>query len=83
MKLKITQKGTHILPVSEWNNDIPSPCENVAEALIDLEYHIGELVKSGGAMGDSLVVRDTKSSLFGLVSALNAATRQGWKLELE
>jgi len=87
LKLKVVERGTHILPVSEWNNDRPSPCECVAEALADLEYRIDELIKSGGA---AMVAEDSeqhyhnaRQALSGLNFALNAASQQGWKLELE
>jgi hypothetical protein len=87
LNLKVVTKGTHILPVSEWNNDRPSPCECVAEALADLEYRIGELIKSGGAAmveeSGGQHYHNARQALSGLNLALNAASQQGWKLELE
>ena len=83
LNLKVVTKGTHILPVSEWNNDRPSPCECVAEALADLEYRIGEFIKTGGARIDPKDYEKARAALSGLNFALNAASQQGWKLELE
>lgn len=83
LKLKVLRKGTHILPMSEWNNDVPSPCECVADALADLEYLIGELVKVGGAMQNPAAWNNAKNALSGLNLALNEATKQNWVLTLE
>jgi len=79
MKIKITQKGTHILPLSKWNSDVPSPCENVAEALADLEYSIGQIIKNGGVMNLDRAFQ----SLKGLNNAVMAAKNQNWGLELK
>ena len=79
MKLKITQKATHILPYSQWNNDVPSPCENVAEALTDLEYRIGQIIKNGGSMN----LNDVFQSLKELNNAVIAAKDQNWGLDLK
>lgn len=83
LKLKIAQRGTHILPVEKWNDDIPSPCECVAEALWDVEYCIGELVKAGGSINNSAFYERAKNALSGLNLALNAASKQNWQLEIE
>jgi hypothetical protein len=82
LKLKVVEKGTHILPVGEWNNDVPNPAEAVADALVELEFKIGELVKSGGAIQKPSAYHDVKQSVLGLNLALNAASKQNWKLEL-
>lgn len=81
MKLNVIQRGTHILPVSHWNNDVPSPCECVAETLAQLQWQIGELIRSGGR--DSKEESRTHESVEMLANALRAATRQNWKLDLE
>jgi hypothetical protein len=83
LRLKVVEKGTHILPFSKWNNDIPSPCECVAEALVDLEFHIAKLVKNGGTLNAPATYVNAKAALTGLNNALNAASKQNWKLELE
>lgn len=87
LRLKVVQKGTHILPMREWNNDRPSPCECVAEALYDLEYRIGELIRSGGDKAsetgaESIELQNVFNAARGLNSALVAATNQQWKLDL-
>jgi hypothetical protein len=83
LALKIVKRGTHILPVAKWNDDVPSPAECVAEALADVEYYIGELVKAGGAINNSAFYARAKNALSGLNDALNAASKQNWQLEVE
>ena len=87
-KLNIIKKGTHILPVSRWNDDAPSPASMVAECLDDLEYRIKELVRVGGYAKDGSnneqldAFRAVKYGAENLNQALNEATKQGWKLEI-
>lgn len=87
LKLKVVQKGTHFVAIDKINNDIPSPCEVVADCLADLEYHIKELIKAGGSEGNSVqssaVYFQAKGSLLNLNDALQYATKQNWKLDLE
>jgi hypothetical protein len=86
LKLKVVQKGTHVLPVSEWNNDVPNPASVVAETLADLEYRIAELVRVGGVMNsndDFDAVNQIHAGIDNLNEALQAAAEQNWKLELE
>ena len=87
LKLKVVERGTHILPVSEWNNDVPSPCECVAEALADVEYRIAELVRLGGndesTLSKSEAARNLSCSIQNLNASLYDASKQNWKLELE
>jgi len=79
MKLKLVQKGTHILPVSEWNNDRPSPAEVVADNLQLLQHNLNVLVSTGGSMNVENLFQDVKM----LNNALLAATNQGWKFSLD
>ena len=79
MKLTLVQKGTHILPISEWNNDRPSPAEVVADNLQLLQHNLKLLVNSGGAMNVETLFQDVKM----LNNALLAATDQGWKFTLD
>ena len=71
--------GTHILPMSEWNNDVPSPCKSVAEELAHLEYRIGQIVRNGGTANLDTAFQCLKS----LNNAVIAAKEQNWRLELE
>lgn len=79
MKLKVLKRGTHILPLSEWNNDRPSPCEVVADSLAQLEFNIKHMVERGGCPRPELVHQDLDS----LNCALSLAKEQGWELTLE
>jgi len=79
MKLKLVQKGTHILPVSEWNNDRPSPAEVVADSLLLLRHNLKVLVSTGGTTHIEGLLEDIKM----LNHSLLAATEQGWKFKLE
>lgn len=81
MKLTLVQKGTHILPISEWNNDRLSPAEVVAENLQLLQHNLKLLVSSGGGnvIHTNTLVQDVQM----LNYALKAATDQGWKFTLD
>jgi hypothetical protein len=89
LKLTVKQKGTHVLPVSEWNNDVPNPASAVADALADLEYRIAELIRLGGAHPKykMTVTEEAFSNLQNSVNLVNnallAASEQNWKLELQ
>ena len=80
MKLTLVQKGTHILPISEWNNDRPSPAEVVAEHLQLLQHNLKMLVSSGG--GNITDTNTLFQDITMLNHALKAATDQGWKFTL-
>ena len=81
MKLKLVQKGTHILPVSEWNNDIPSPASVVADHLQTLQHNLKMLVSSGG--GNSTPINTLVQDIKMLNNALLAAAEQEWKFTLD
>ena len=83
MKLKTVQYGTHNVELEKINDDIPSPCAAVADALDDIQYQIGELVRGGGSARSSIAYHKAKQSLSNLNLALNAAEKQNWKLTLE
>jgi hypothetical protein len=83
MKLNVIQKGTHEIMLKDLNNDVPSPCECVADSLYQVKYYLGELVKNGGCPNDSLLVANLNASIFELNASLVAAARQNWKLELK
>ena len=79
MKLNLVQKGTHILPISEWNNDRPSPAEVVADNLQLLQHNLTVLVNDGGSMNVENLFQDIKM----LNNALLAASEQEWKFTLD
>jgi len=79
MKLKVVKRGTHVLPLKEWNNDVPSPCEVVADTLADLQFQIKCMVERGGVPRPELV----HQSLESLNCALKAAKDQNWELTIE
>lgn len=87
MKIKVIQKGTHYVAIRDINNDVPSPCECVAEYLADIEYRLSELVRLGGndesTAEKSSAARSLMYSVENLNNALVAAEKQNWKLELE
>ena len=87
LKLRVIKQGTHILPLGKMNDDVPSPCAVVADALADFEYRIGEWIRSGGDDSSTLrrenMFRAVHNSLELLNNALCAATKQGWVLTLE
>lgn len=86
LKLKVIQRGTHMLPLKEINNDVPTPPQVVADILADVECRLFELIKAGGCHPP--VNRDNPldslcQSMQILNDALLAATEQNWKLELQ
>jgi hypothetical protein len=80
MKLKIIEKGTHLVKLSDANNDIPSPPQVVADYLTNFEYYLREMVRKGGSSHD---LTACQNHLAGLNESIMEATEQGWKLHLE
>lgn len=79
MKLKIIKRGTHMVELGKINDDVPSPCEVVADILLDFECRLKEMVKTGGTMN----LEQQFQSLKMLNNALMEAKEQGWELEVE
>lgn len=79
MKLKVVKKGTHMVALKEWNNDVPSPAEVVADALAQFEFNIKCLVERGGSPHPDLVHQD----LDNLNVALKVAKEQNWEFTIE